>query len=141
MWWRKKQPDPELLAAVKALTLAVEEQKGSGNQTLARAIETFATKAIENQGANLKAIADVTASLSDLMVKKAASALGSRGGRKTQEKKRTIKTMQDCMVCLGMRASSPEIVKHVQEGHEAIAAQAARAVAQASRANGSTTES
>lgn len=132
-WWSRRS-DPDLLAVMLAIKQSLEQQSGSGESALARALEGFASKAIESQGKNLEAIANVAERLSELSVRRAAQALGSRGGKRSAEKKKQVKAASTCIICAGGRGTSAEIVKHVQESHEAVLLEAARSVSRA--ANG-----
>ena len=111
-------------AVERALQQARSEHSATNTATLTQALENLFTKQIESFGANTAAMGGFLQSMADLSVRRAAVALGSRGGRKRAENAARAKTppqpVSDCAVCRDPSSqNSAAIVRHVQEGHEA----------------------
>ena len=111
-------------AVERALQQARSEHSATNTQILTQALEGLFVKQIESFGANTAAMGTFLSSMADLSVRRAAVALGSRGGRKRAENAARAKAPQqpvsDCPVCRDPQSqNSAAIVRHVQEGHEA----------------------
>jgi hypothetical protein len=112
-------------AAEAAVTRALSEQNKGSTEALTQAIQSLFSKQIESFGKNVEAMGSFLQGIGELSVRRAAVALGSRGGRKRVENLERRKAAQqalftDCEVCIDPRSkNSAAIVKHVNEGHEA----------------------
>ncbi len=111
-------------AVERALQQAKSEHSASNTQVLSQALESLYVKQIESFGQNTAAMGSFLAGIADLSVRRAASALGSRGGRKLAENAARARAPQQpvssCEVCRDPQSqNSAAIVRHVQEGHDA----------------------
>jgi hypothetical protein len=99
-------------------------QQSTNTQALAGALEGFLSKALETQAKNLEAMGNFMSSVGDLTVRRAAAALGSRGGRtraaNAARAKAAGRASDDCAVCIDPNShDQAAILRHVNEGHDA----------------------
>jgi len=145
-WFRRKWTDDDVRAEIdKAVQAAVSatreelERKGRSDSTLAmaEAVGKLYTTQIESFGKTAGILGEITQGLGDLTVRKYASLLGSRGGRKKQaniEARRVTSRQSNlfdpgCQACIeGSDCKNlSAIAKHVLEQHDARRRQAAAA--------------
>lgn len=119
-------------ALAEALKELGSSQQSGNTQALAGALEGFLSKALETQAKNLEAMGNFMSSVGDLTVRRAAAALGSRGGRARAANATRAKAAggrsDDCAVCLDPNShDQAAILRHVNEGHDARRAAQAQA--------------
>jgi tRNA nucleotidyltransferase/poly(A) polymerase len=116
--------DATRAGAEAALEQARREHSGNSTQALTETLEKLITKQFESFAANAGAMGTFLSGVSDLAVKRAAVALGSRGGRKRAENERARKVAREpdtnCDVCDRPMVphSQAELLRHVNERHD-----------------------
>jgi hypothetical protein len=129
-WFRRSGLTEEQVRKIVSETIAdAVRQLGagaqqSGNQALAEAVNGFLGKAIEAQAANLGAMGTFVEKMGDLSIRRAAAALGSRGGRERVRReavrKAQLNPQFDCAVCRDpLSHDGQAILRHVNERHDA----------------------
>lgn len=129
-WWRKRSLSPEQVAeiaaraATEAVGKALDSRRTSDTQALAGVVEGLLARQLESFGKNTDAMTNFLGAIGDLAVRRAAVALGSRGGRKRAEnqeaRKRAATVRTDCPVCEDARCTDQAaILRHVSESHDA----------------------
>ncbi len=129
-WFRRKTLTPEQVAEIasraasEAVSKLLDNRRTSDTQALGQIVEGLFAKQMESFGKNTEAMSNFLGAMADLSIKRAAVALGQRGGRKRAEnaeaKKRTEKPRTDCPVCADPRSTDQAaIIRHVAEGHDA----------------------
>lgn len=118
----------ELEAAVQqAVARVLQERRSSETQALSETLEKLIGKQFESFAQNAGAMTGFLGALGELAIKRAAVALGSRGGRKRAENAEAKKAPRvahtDCPVCVNpMSTDQAAIIRHVTQGHERRAA-------------------
>ncbi len=107
-------------AAVKE---ALARQKPDATPALLQAIEGLFTKQLESFGRNTEAMGGFLGAIAELSMRRAAVALGSRGGRQRALNERARQAARagitECEVCVNPLATNQAaIIRHVQEGHD-----------------------
>lgn len=112
-------------AVERALETARAEHKASSTDAMTQALQNLFAKQLESFGQNTAAMGTFLQSIAELSVRRAAVALGSRGGRKRAENAARAKSAQQpentCGVCRDPAGNHPSaaIVAHVNAGHRA----------------------
>ncbi len=126
MFGRKRSYSENEVSSIveAAVTKALAEQRTSGTQALATTVENLFARQLESFGKNTEAMSNFLAAMGDLGVRRAAIALGSRGGRKRAEnaaaRKQPQREESTCEVCRDPSSTNnAAIIRHVQEGHDA----------------------
>ncbi len=128
-WFKRTYSQEELESAVsRAVSAAVAEvqksQQRDSSDAMAKAVEGLFTRQLESFGKNTEALTGFLGAMSDLAVRRAAVALGSRGGRKRAENAERRKAAQPTEPTCQVRRNpnsknSQSIIRHVSEGHDA----------------------
>lgn len=114
----------ELEAAVQqAVARVLQERRSTETQALSETLEKLIGKQFESFAQNAGAMTGFLGALGELAIKRAAVALGSRGGRKRAENAEAKKAPRvphtDCPVCANpMSTDQVAIIRHVSEGHD-----------------------
>lgn len=113
------------IEAVREVAKSLVESRASGaSQALETAISGFLGKAIEAQAGNLTAMGTFVEKMGELSIRRAAAALGSRGGqaraRNVARQKGALELQFDCAVCRDPQSRDGNaILRHVNERHDA----------------------
>ncbi len=107
-----------------AVEKALRNQSSTSTTALAGTVENLFAKQLDSFGKNTEAMSNFLGAMADLSVKRAAVALGQRGGRKRAEnaaaRKQPALPDQWCEVCRDSSCTNnAAIIRHVQEGHDA----------------------
>lgn len=105
--------------------MALFKRSPSAGQALAQALEQALGRIYDSQAKQIEAFSGLLSNLSELSMKRAAQALGARGGKRradrAAERKRATQVSPDCRLCKNPAISNPtatEIVAH--QAHEAF---------------------
>jgi len=135
MWFRRRPAfDEKALAAFIRQTVkeALTEQRPGDTLALAQLLEGLYAKQMESFAKNAEAMGGFLGVIGELGIKRAAVALGSRGGkaraaRAADAPKPQMAASGECAVCIDPNCKdSLSIVRHVNEGHDARRAAAAK---------------
>lgn len=107
-----------------AVEKALRNQSSTSTTALASTVENLFAKQLDSFGKNTEAMSNFLGAMADLSVKRAAVALGQRGGRKRAEnaaaRKPSALPDQWCEVCRDPSSTNnAAIIRHVGEGHDA----------------------
>lgn len=155
MWWRRRKAEEAMRDAVRAALDEARRElaktvKEAQTQSLQEALLKVLPEMLEKSMSSARASVEMTTSLAqavgDLSVRRFAALLGSRGGHRTQERRR-LKNITpdgaraDCAVCKNPYSQDLEAIRrHVAERHTGFmygTSAPAQAVAQASNGDGS----